>query len=222
MARQASGAAATRESLVSAALELFGDYGYDAVSTRQIADHAAANIGSIAYQFGSKPGLRIACIEYVIAVVKETLGPSAWQPLPANLGPDDALDTMDRMFSTLLLIGSTRPDADQISNFMTRELVMPGAFDALLYDKLAEPLHERFSQLLAIAIGRPGEGKDLALTVFSLFGQSMFFRLCKPVIVKHMEWPGFGLEQAQAANVIVSQNLKAIVAYHRKLNGFET
>ncbi|WP_113448376.1 CerR family C-terminal domain-containing protein [Rhizobium cremeum] len=220
MTRQVSGAAATRESLVSAALELFGDYGYDAVSTRQIADHAAANIGSIAYHFGGKPGLRIACIEYVISVVREMLGASVSEPLPETLSPDEALDMLDSMFSILLLLGSTRPDADRISNFMTRELVVPATVDALLYEKLTEPLHERFSQLFAIAVGGAVQGSELALTVFSLFGQMVFFRQCKPVIVKHMGWPGFGLTQAQAAGAIVSQNLKAIVAYHRSRDGF--
>ncbi|MBW8298358.1 MAG: CerR family C-terminal domain-containing protein [Hydrogenophaga sp.] len=222
MARQVSGAAATRASLISAALELFGNRGYEAVSTRQIADHAAANIGSIAYHFGGKPGLRTACIEYVIGVVLESLGAPLTQPLPPMLTPDEALDLLDGMIGTLILIGSTRPDADRISTFMTRELVVPGEVDGLLYEKMAQPLHERFCQLFAIAVGRPGDADALSLTVFSLIGQAVFFRICKPVVVKRMEWSGFGLDEAQAAIAVLSDNLRAIVARHRERNRAES
>ncbi len=60
-----SGGEATRAALIEAGLKLFGTHGYDAVSTRQIADAAEANIGSIAYHFGGKPGLRLACAQFV-------------------------------------------------------------------------------------------------------------------------------------------------------------
>ncbi len=215
MARPVSGAAATRASLISASLELFGNFGYDAVSTRQIADHAAANIGSIAYHFGGKSGLRTACIEHVIGIVLESLGSPLNQPLAASLSAGEALDMLDGMIATLVRIGSTRPDSDLLTNFMTREMVMPGEVDPLLYERLAKPMHMRFCQLFAIATGYPGRPEDLSLTVFSLFGQSVFFRMCKPVVVKRMGWPGFGADEAQGVIAVISDNLRAIVAHHR-------
>ncbi len=218
MARQLSGAAATRASLISAALELFGNHGYDAVSTRQIADHAAANIGSIAYHFGGKPGLRNACIDYAIGFVHENLGASLTQPLPSRLTPDEALDMLDGMFETIMRIGATRPDADLLSTFMNREMVLPGEVDGVLYERLVKPLHERFCQLLAIAVGRPDAVDELALTVFSLIGQSVFFRLCKPVVVKRMGWSAYGLDEAESTIAVFSDNLHAIVARHRERN----
>lgn len=218
MSRQASGPGATRASLISAALELFGNHGYDAVSTRRIADHAAANIGSIAYHFGGKPGLRTACIEYVIGIVQESLGASLTKPLPPHLTADEALDMLDGMFATMMLIGASREDADLLSTFMTREMVVPGEVDGLLYERLAKPLHERFCQLFAIAVGHTGDAGELSLTVFSLIGQSVFFRICKPVVVKRMGWSGFGIDEAQAAIAVFSDNLRAIVERHRARN----
>ena len=215
MTRPVSGAAATRASLISASLELFGNFGYDAVSTRQIADHAAANIGSIAYHFGGKSGLRTACIEHVIGIVLESLGAPLNQPLAVNLGPDEALDLLEGMIATLVRIGATCPDSDLLTNFMTREMVMPGEVDPLLYERLAKPMHMRFCQLFAIATAYPGPAEDLSVTVFSLFGQAVFFRMCKPVVLKRMGWSGFGGEEAQATIAVVSDNLRAIVAYHR-------
>ncbi|MDR1484715.1 MAG: TetR family transcriptional regulator [Planctomycetaceae bacterium] len=47
----------TRSAILHAACELFGEYGFDAVSTRMIADKAGVNLGGIHYHFGSKGGL---------------------------------------------------------------------------------------------------------------------------------------------------------------------
>ncbi|MDR2345714.1 MAG: TetR/AcrR family transcriptional regulator [Planctomycetaceae bacterium] len=47
----------TRNAILNTACELFGEYGFDAVSTRMIADKAGVNLGGIHYHFGSKAGL---------------------------------------------------------------------------------------------------------------------------------------------------------------------
>ncbi|MDR1922881.1 MAG: TetR/AcrR family transcriptional regulator [Planctomycetaceae bacterium] len=44
----------TRKSILEAACALFGEYGFNAVSTRMIADKAGVNLGGIHYHFGSK------------------------------------------------------------------------------------------------------------------------------------------------------------------------
>ena len=56
---------ATRAALVAAALKLFGDKGFEAASTREIAAAAEVNIAMIAYHFGGKEGLRAACADFV-------------------------------------------------------------------------------------------------------------------------------------------------------------
>jgi AcrR family transcriptional regulator len=47
----------TRTAILNAACELFGEYGFYAVSTRMIAVKAGVNLGGIHYHFGSKGGL---------------------------------------------------------------------------------------------------------------------------------------------------------------------
>ena len=60
----------TPQSLVEAALRLFGLKGYDATSIREIASEAKANVASIGYHFGGKDGLRRACAEQVAATIR--------------------------------------------------------------------------------------------------------------------------------------------------------
>ena len=58
-----------------AGIRLFGAKGFEATSTREIASAANANIASIAYHFGGKEGLRLACAEMVGQRIQGVVGP---------------------------------------------------------------------------------------------------------------------------------------------------
>src|SRR5689334_16372155 len=60
----------TRQALIRAGLRLFGAKGFDGTSTREIAAEANANIGSIAYHFGGKEGLRAACAAFIVETIQ--------------------------------------------------------------------------------------------------------------------------------------------------------
>ena len=63
----------TRERIITAALQVFGEAGYDRGSTRRIAERAGVNTPAIRYYFGSKRGLHAACARQVIARVESIL-----------------------------------------------------------------------------------------------------------------------------------------------------
>ncbi|TIW81409.1 MAG: TetR family transcriptional regulator, partial [Mesorhizobium sp.] len=72
--RATSPAELTRAALVRAALKLFGRQGFDGTSTREIAAEAGANIGSIAYHFGGKEGLRAAAADFIVETIQAVAG----------------------------------------------------------------------------------------------------------------------------------------------------
>ncbi|TIW14367.1 MAG: TetR family transcriptional regulator, partial [Mesorhizobium sp.] len=85
--REATTADQTRAALVHAALKLFGRQGFDGTSTRQIAAEAKANIGSIAYHFGGKEGLRAAAADFIVETIQGIAGQAlggAQGTAPAN------------------------------------------------------------------------------------------------------------------------------------------
>ena len=67
----------TRESLIDAAVEVFGRDGFSAASTRSIADRAGVNQALIGYHFGGKPGLYLAVFDRITRRVAQYLGPVA-------------------------------------------------------------------------------------------------------------------------------------------------
>jgi AcrR family transcriptional regulator len=56
--------------VVDAAIETFGTAGFDA-SVRAIAAAAGVGPGLVMHHFGSKDGLRAACAEHVLRVIRE-------------------------------------------------------------------------------------------------------------------------------------------------------
>src|SRR5256885_10728361 len=54
--------ASSRERILTAALQVFSDRGFDGARTRDIADRASANLGLIKYYFGDKEALWKAAV----------------------------------------------------------------------------------------------------------------------------------------------------------------
>jgi len=57
----------TRARLIAAGIALFGQRGFDAASTREIATAASLNTPALQYYFNNKEGLYEACAEHIVA-----------------------------------------------------------------------------------------------------------------------------------------------------------
>src|SRR5690242_19209079 len=91
----AASAEQTRQALIRAGLRLFGENGFDGTSTRELAAAAHANIGSIAYHFGSKEGLRAACAGFIVETIKGMASQALASAGPAVMGAAAAREQLD-------------------------------------------------------------------------------------------------------------------------------
>jgi TetR/AcrR family transcriptional regulator, regulator of cefoperazone and chloramphenicol sensitivity len=116
----------TRARIIRTALALFGERGFDGVSTRDIAAQAGVPAPSLQYYFESKEGLYTACIEDIQAAAMKAVSP-ALETLDALLrskaadgqiidGYCSALDGLaDFMFAS--------PDAARRALFIARRIM---------------------------------------------------------------------------------------------------
>jgi TetR/AcrR family transcriptional regulator, regulator of cefoperazone and chloramphenicol sensitivity len=214
MDKPISGAEVTRITLIDSAIRLFGERGYDAVSTRDIADLAAANIGSIAYHFGGKPGLRLACAQHVIGNISATVGSAFLKPLP-SLKPDEALDVIERMMKVFCNFWLVSPNSQTFVNFILRELLVKGEVSELFYCNWMKPMHKRFCELFGIATGRDPESHEVKIAVFSFIGQVFHFRVGQPLIMRRLDWDELGDKEADYVVEGLVKNTRAIVLAYR-------
>ncbi|MER9298457.1 CerR family C-terminal domain-containing protein [Mesorhizobium sp. M0621] len=207
----------TRAALVRAALKLFGRKGFDGTSTREIAAEAHANIGSIAYHFGGKEGLRTAAADFIVETVQTVAGQALGNMQATARGSPEAAQA--QLFAALeRMVGFVvaSPQAGEIVQFLLRELSHPTAALDRIYDGVFEPTHRRMCQLWEQATGEPAESEATRLTVFTLIGQVIYFRIGREAVMRRMGWHDIGAAEAAKVVAATSGNLKAILAARKR------
>ena len=205
--------AGTRNRLIESALELFALNGYDAVSTREICQHASSNLGSIKYHFGGKEGLYLAVVEQVVADMQGFLLPAV-----AGLIHGVAAAAGDR--AVLTRLASDYVDRS-VHGFLgdplmrhrlaliMREYAAPtSAFD-VIYRDFIEPHHGAVNLLVAAVIGLPADGPETIIRTHSLIGQIMVLLIGRPVLLRRLEWDEFSPRRIDQVSSFVTRSVLA-------------
>jgi len=199
-----------------AGLRLFGQKGFEATSTREIAAEAKANIGSIAYHFGGKEGLRTACAQHIVDTIRGVAS--------AAVGLDDTTPLSQHEAETRILEGVRRmvqfmiagPEAGDFVQFILRELSSPGGALDTIYQGVFEPVHKRLCQLWAQATGEDAESDQTRLAVFSMIGQVVYFRIGREAVLRRMGWSAYGSEESTRLTAVFTENIRAALNTRRQ------
>ncbi|MBN8284544.1 CerR family C-terminal domain-containing protein [Zoogloea sp.] len=179
-----SDGALARRRLLEAALQLFADKGYQKTSTREIADAAGVNLGSISYYFGDKPGLyrAVFCESFCDA----TAAPDILQardclPDPATgaLDPDAALAAFFFNFLHPLKQGAL---IRLVMRLHFRELVEPsGVMGTEMDDDLAD-LFRNMNLLISRRLGLDSPDTDTLRLTHAVLGMAMHFFVAQDLV----------------------------------------
>ena len=216
MPRRIEGADGTRTALIGAGLTLFGARGFDSVSTRELADFANANIGSISYHFGGKSGLHEACIEHVIRTMSGLAAPVLENPMPV-VSPAVAEFILEQLIGSFANFMVHNEASEIIVTFVLHEVMKPGAALDQVYLNVLEPAHRRICQVFAAATGLDPELEAVKIAVFSMMGMVAYFRIGRPMVLKRLGWRDLGREEAQIITDVLKTNLKGLILAHRKV-----
>ncbi|MGB8817398.1 MAG: CerR family C-terminal domain-containing protein [Rhizobiaceae bacterium] len=204
----------TRDALVRAAMRLFGAKGVEGTSTREIADAAGTNIASIAYHFGGKAGLHRACGEAVAEIlIKATRLAASTEP--AASGPQALQRQLSAILSSMAGFLFSTDQSGLIVPFILREMAQPGAAFEAIYTGVMEPVHGRLCRLWGAATGEDAESAWVKLTVFSLIGQLLYFRIGEPAIARRLGVTRLGAEEVDAIRRVIEANIAARLATHK-------
>jgi len=202
----------TRAALVRSALELFGRQGFEGTSTREIAALAHANIGSIAYHFGGKQGLRAACANYIVETIGGVAGAAMTEAEGEARGPEAAKARLNAVLEAMVGFIVARPEAGELVQFVLRELSQPSEALDIIYQGVFEPVHERLCRIWAEASGEDAESERTRITIFTLIGQVVYFRIARAAVMRRMGWSGLGPAEAADIISVVGSNVEAILA----------
>ena len=128
----------------------------------------------------------------------------AWTPEGAR---DELVDLL------LYLVQPLKPTdgLDEVSAFIMRYISQPSeAFD-ILFEQFLSPLHNHLRQLLARATGRDENSEEMAILTFTLLGQSQYFKLCRLVVQRSLDWDGVGTDECAKVHKALTLNVDAII-----------
>ncbi len=203
--------AETRAQLVEAALDVFGRLGYEGASTREIAKAANANLAAIVYHFGGKEALHIAVAEHVVSSILAKIGPNlaVANEAEATATPAAARATLHRLIETMIntLLGSA--EAERWARFLVREQMYPTAAFEVVYGFMSGATGT-VARAVATILGRPVD-ETVRLSVFTMLGQVLVFRLAQALVLRRMEWTAIGERERDAIKQVVHQNVDAIL-----------
>jgi AcrR family transcriptional regulator len=201
----------TRQALIRTGLKLFGEKGFDGTSTRALAAAANANIGSIAYHFGSKEGLRAACAGFIVETMQGMASralASTGEPADPEAAREQLLAALERLVAFMV----ASPEAGVIVQFILRELSHPTAALDIIYEGVFEPTHRRLCRIWAAATGEDAESERTKIAVFTMIGQVIYFRIGRTAVLRRMGWSDIGTQEASAIAAVARDNLAAMLA----------
>jgi AcrR family transcriptional regulator len=200
---------ASRLRLLETALEVFGAEGYQAATTRRIAEEAGVTLPALQYYFGGKEGLYLACAEEIVRRYAEAAGAKAAEAalaLDGALSRDDARALLKDIMAALteFLAGSSGVGAS--AAFVARELGAPGpAFD-LLYQNLWRPGAEVVAALIVRINGERKITEAARIQAHLLISGLAAFQTGRRVSLRTLGWQDLGeRETALIKNALFAQ-----------------
>lgn len=151
----------TRARIVTTALRVFGEHGFDQASTRQIAAEAGVNPPALQYYFGGKTGLHRACAQFIIDRAMARLAPALARASRA-IGLRSRAEARSAIYGLIdaLADGLADSGAESWRRFIARGKA-DGAGPALpmIRDTIGLPLIEVTTALIRLSLRRP-EGDE--------------------------------------------------------------
>jgi TetR/AcrR family transcriptional regulator, regulator of cefoperazone and chloramphenicol sensitivity len=181
--------------LLDAAIELFGTYGFAAVSTRMLSERAGTNLAAITYHFGGKDGLYQATIRHVVGQLSPRLDIARAvfeQGRTLAVGRPDlqarlVADLIQVMMSTFL----RSADVSRIIPLVLREFFLPGPHFDAFYDLLPRRIHELMAEVVAMTDGIDPRSEVAIIRAHALIGQVMVFNIGRQILFRRTGWTGY-------------------------------
>lgn len=170
----------TRQRIIDAAIQLFGQHGFAGASTRDIAAAAGVNPPALQYYFENKEGVYLACAQFITDDLRARFDPAmhhAAAVLKNGAGVPELIDAFLRMIDVGMDMVLTDSHAADWRLFIARDLAGEEtlAQSTLLEQQLKEPLHRLRLTLLARISGTTSRDPVNRIRLLTLKGQMMPF-----------------------------------------------
>ncbi|MFA5257060.1 MAG: CerR family C-terminal domain-containing protein [Opitutales bacterium] len=187
--------------MIQAAIEVFGELGYDGASTRSLARRAGVNLASIPYHFGGKRQLYIAAAQAIAAYARKRM-----DPLVAHLRDADRADHASRIDEALsgffrLIADGTEPKA-WASFFIRCERDADDAF-RMIHEEIVARFERAMIETVSEATGCNADDECLRMRVALALGLIVNFRTLRNMTLSSLGWDALTPERISRLDQII-------------------
>jgi len=213
-----------RRKLVRAGLEVFGRFGFEGATTRQIAERAEMNLSAITYHFGNKAGLYHAVVAAIADEMSLPLTPVverihevlARGGLTSAEAQEWLLNILDALAQRVLDLSPQ--EASLIVPIWIREQIDPTPAFEVLYDRVLARMLQPCSALMGYVLSKPATDPECRVRVFALVGQVVVFRLVRLAVLRTLDWSDYDAENAAFVRKIIRQQMQSVLANAESLS----
>ena len=163
-----------RETLITVAIEKFGQKGFEGVGTREIAAAADTAMSSIRYHFGGKEGLYEAAASYILSRAHRLIaGDEQRLPRPDLPRPEQVDCLIDFLLRAARMM--LRKESAGFALFMARLQQSPSPENMAMLRRNMMPMMDGY--LAQVRLLKPGlSEQDVRATAFFLFSMTVSLR----------------------------------------------
>lgn len=203
----------TRRRILSTALEMFATHGYEATSTRLLAERAGVNLPAIQYYFGSKEGLYRAVIAFIVEHNEAHMAPLTAK-VEALLASDDVapnalIEALCEIFESFVTLISRGAQVEARRLFYARAEVEPTPGLDLLHESGSREIFDPCLKLVSRLLGESIDDPTTVLRTLALVGQVTIF--CHLGVRRLMRVSELNEERIVAIGALVRAHTKAIL-----------
>lgn len=183
----------TRARIVTAALRMFGERGFEGSSTRDIAKSAGVNAPALQYYFDNKEGVYVACAEHIVKRIWENMSEvvtRAEQAVESQASDEGLIEVYCAIQEQLAHFMFTSEEAGDWRFFMARMQAgegPPAAFQ-LIYQQVSGRMSKVLSVIVSRMLGRPADDEETLVRTMILSGQLHVFHLARRSILTKLNW----------------------------------
>ncbi len=206
----------TREALIQAGVELFGDYGVEGTTSRMLATASQTNIAAINYHFGSKEGLYLAVVSWIAERMEAHLRGASPSPRELLAGQPMNAQTAIKVFSGIIdHVAGLMVDSDEVrtwARIIVREQSKPTlAFD-VLYRERMERTQKDLARLIGAALGIDPTSDEAKIRAHALTGQLLAFAVSRESLLRALETPRLTASHRQLIRQVLRRHVEACLS----------
>lgn len=202
-----------RQRILGTAMDVFGEVGFKAATTRRIADVAQVQLPAIQYYFHNKEGLYLACAQEIVQGYRHHMGRAATQALAVLKGASDAAkaraalrDLMEALVN--LVVGAD--DTRHWAAFIARETSDKGPAYEILYENVWSPGAELTARLIARIRGEKRVSPLVRVQALLLISNAMALQSTNGMSRRLLGWSTIGEEERQTIMAALAAQIAAI------------